>query len=119
MVNHKIQGCLHVRKKCKNKLLKVSFFCSVIKIRKLRNNIIFFIFWSRRTTTERITEKISGNYNCDFEANTTCGWRNVHTIDDELDWTLFQGSTPSTGTGPSADHTLQNPAGKFKLDRYN
>ncbi|XP_022807962.1 uncharacterized protein LOC111344964 [Stylophora pistillata] len=43
-----------------------------------------------------------------FEANCTfdegyCGWRNLHA--DQMDWIPRRGRTPSTGTGPTEDHT--------------
>jgi len=39
---------------------------------------------------------------CDFEAGL-CSWTQLH--DDNFDWTRHQGSTSSTNTGPSGDHT--------------
>ena len=35
-----------------------------------------------------------------------CGF--VQDSNDNFDWSKRQGSTPSTGTGPSADHTSGN-----------
>lgn len=39
---------------------------------------------------------------CDFESwNEFCSWSN--TKDDDFDWLLHQGPTPSVSTGPSID----------------
>ena len=45
-------------------------------------------------------------YNCNFE-NGLCTWTQA-TTGDTFDWTRNQGSTISSGTGPSTDHTLGN-----------
>ena len=43
---------------------------------------------------------------CTFEGNSTCGWKD--NSQGSYKWgTGYQG-TPSDGTGPSTDHTLQN-----------
>ena len=44
---------------------------------------------------------------CDFENFDSCSWKNVD--DDDADWVVGTGSTPSFGTGPSGGY----PAGKF------
>ncbi|XP_033751988.1 MAM and LDL-receptor class A domain-containing protein 1-like [Pecten maximus] len=49
--------------------------------------------------------------NCNFELDL-CTWSNVHTGDD-FDWITGSGSTTSTGTGPQADHTLNNSNGTY------
>ncbi len=42
--------------------------------------------------------------NCDFEKfETDCKWLNEK--GDNFDWTIHSGRTPSSGTGPSFDHT--------------
>lgn len=41
---------------------------------------------------------------CDFE-NDMCTWMNTVT-GDNFDWLRKRGSTDTTGTGPSGDHTL-------------
>ena len=41
---------------------------------------------------------------CDFEKFDSCTWSNDQSEDD-FDWTLGSGTTPSGGTGPSVDHT--------------
>ncbi|MCF8378388.1 MAG: choice-of-anchor J domain-containing protein [Bacteroidales bacterium] len=41
--------------------------------------------------------------NFDEGGNIPDGWFNV--ADDDLDWTLYTGSTPSPHTGPTGDHT--------------
>jgi len=40
-----------------------------------------------------------------------CTWTNAAGVDD-FDWTLGQGTTGTTRTGPAADHTLGNATGK-------
>ncbi|XP_067052699.1 deleted in malignant brain tumors 1 protein-like isoform X2 [Acropora muricata] len=47
---------------------------------------------------------------CDFEQGF-CQW--FHLVDDEFDWTRNNGSTPSSGTGPSADHTKGTKDGHY------
>ena len=53
-----------------------------------------------------ILQTISNIYlsemSCDFE-NDLCNWR--QSSEDEMDWTLMSGSTPSAETGPTGDHT--------------
>jgi hypothetical protein len=38
---------------------------------------------------------------CDFESTGFCSW--INAVDDEFDWILQKGATPSIGTGPSVD----------------
>ncbi|XP_077347057.1 MAM and LDL-receptor class A domain-containing protein 1 isoform X1 [Lithobates pipiens] len=47
---------------------------------------------------------------CDFEFDL-CSWKQDQ--DDEFDWSLRAGSTPTLGTGPVTDHSLQNPSGSY------
>ncbi|NNF01390.1 MAG: PKD domain-containing protein, partial [Bacteroidia bacterium] len=44
--------------------------------------------------------------------STSNGWINMQSGDD-TDWSISQGGTPSTGTGPSVDHTLGTTAGTY------
>src|ERR1043166_6138698 len=39
------------------------------------------------------------------------GWVNDTT--DQTDWTTYSGATPTSNTGPDADHTLGTTAGKY------
>lgn len=64
-----------------------------------------------------------------FESFTTCptltnceltncslsnGWVNVpNNLFDDIDWRVNQGVTPSSSTGPDADHTFGNSTGKY------
>ena len=48
---------------------------------------------------------------CDFQKGY-CQYEDV-TGYDEFDWQRWKGSTPSWGTGPTADHTLGTPDGKL------
>ncbi|XP_078283847.1 MAM and LDL-receptor class A domain-containing protein 1 [Rhinoraja longicauda] len=47
---------------------------------------------------------------CDFEFDL-CSWRQRR--NDNFDWTLKLGSTPTLGTSPATDHTLRNPTGHY------
>ncbi|XP_062423588.1 MAM and LDL-receptor class A domain-containing protein 1 [Rhea pennata] len=47
---------------------------------------------------------------CDFEFDL-CGWKQDE--NDDFDWKLRTSSTPKMGTGPAADHTLQEPSGHY------
>jgi hypothetical protein len=42
--------------------------------------------------------------NCDFEEDT-CAWKNAE-FGAQVEWLRHKGVTPSSGTGPSVDHTL-------------
>ncbi|EDV21956.1 uncharacterized protein TRIADDRAFT_59472 [Trichoplax adhaerens] len=48
---------------------------------------------------------------CNFE-NGLCTWSQV-TGNDDFDWTVGQGQTVSSATGPSTDHTTGNILGKY------
>ncbi|XP_071486324.1 MAM and LDL-receptor class A domain-containing protein 1-like [Diadema antillarum] len=52
-------------------------------------------------------------WDCDFEAGSICSW--VQGTNDDFDWSLQQGSTTNSGSGPSADHTLQNKNGYYAV----
>nr|XP_054607469.1 MAM and LDL-receptor class A domain-containing protein 1 isoform X2 [Nothobranchius furzeri] len=47
---------------------------------------------------------------CDFEFDL-CSWRQCQ--QDDFDWLIKAGSTPTIGTGPSSDHTLRDPSGHY------
>ena len=48
---------------------------------------------------------------CSFDNGNLCTWSNQRS-GDNFDWTFQKRGTPSTGTGPSADHTKGNGQGK-------
>ncbi|XP_048242313.1 MAM and LDL-receptor class A domain-containing protein 1-like isoform X2 [Haliotis rufescens] len=48
---------------------------------------------------------------CTFESDL-CTWENT-AMGDQFDWTEDDGGTPSSFTGPSVDHTLVTPEGKY------
>ncbi|XP_073232940.1 MAM domain-containing glycosylphosphatidylinositol anchor protein 2-like [Porites lutea] len=48
--------------------------------------------------------------NCNFESNL-CTWTQDKT--DQFDWTRKSGSTPSSPTGPSVDHTTGSSSGWY------
>ncbi|XP_053323010.1 MAM and LDL-receptor class A domain-containing protein 1 isoform X2 [Spea bombifrons] len=47
---------------------------------------------------------------CNFEFDL-CDWKQDE--NDDFNWNLGSGSTPTYGTGPATDHTLQNPSGYY------
>ncbi|XP_071948078.1 MAM and LDL-receptor class A domain-containing protein 1-like isoform X2 [Antedon mediterranea] len=47
---------------------------------------------------------------CTFE-NGFCDWK--QSVEDDLEWIMNSGGTPSQGTGPSVDHTLENQFGSY------
>uniref|UniRef100_A0A665X318 MAM and LDL receptor class A domain containing 1 n=1 Tax=Echeneis naucrates TaxID=173247 RepID=A0A665X318_ECHNA len=47
---------------------------------------------------------------CSFEFDL-CSWRQCS--QDDFDWLIKAGSTPTVGTGPSSDHTLRDPSGHY------
>ena len=50
---------------------------------------------------------------CDFSHGICDFWTND--MDDNFDWTLTKGSTPTAGTGPSTDHTTRTDNGNVLL----
>ncbi|MHB2149696.1 S8 family serine peptidase [Calditrichota bacterium LG25] len=58
-------------------------------------------------TTENATAVSTFPYTENFDSFTDIGagndWYNA--TDDDIDWSVNQGTTPSSGTGPNADHT--------------
>lgn len=50
---------------------------------------------------------------CTFEEDL-CSWINGQNgVVDDFDWLRNSGATPSSGTGPTVDHTLGTPAGSY------
>ncbi|XP_044196224.1 MAM and LDL-receptor class A domain-containing protein 1 isoform X2 [Thunnus albacares] len=47
---------------------------------------------------------------CSFEFDL-CSW--LQCRQDDFDWLIKAGSTPTVGTGPSSDHTLRDPSGHY------
>ncbi|KAM6908030.1 MAM and LDL-receptor class A domain-containing protein 1 isoform 1-T1 [Lycodopsis pacificus] len=47
---------------------------------------------------------------CSFEFDL-CSWRQCR--QDDFDWLIKAGGTPTVGTGPSSDHTLRDPSGHY------
>ncbi|XP_068160688.1 MAM and LDL-receptor class A domain-containing protein 1 [Antennarius striatus] len=47
---------------------------------------------------------------CSFEFDL-CSWRQCR--QDDFDWLIKAGSTPTVGTGPTSDHTLRNSSGHY------
>ncbi|XP_011487300.1 MAM and LDL-receptor class A domain-containing protein 1 [Oryzias latipes] len=55
-----------------------------------------------------ICKGFSGRCNFEFDL---CSWRQCQ--EDDFDWLIKAGSTPTVGTGPSNDHTLRDPSGHY------
>ncbi len=71
----------------------------------------------------------ASNFNEDFESQASCGttsncaatacnltglWKNLpNGTDDDIDWRIDNGGTPSTGTGPSVDFNPGNNVGNY------
>ncbi|XP_019632080.1 PREDICTED: MAM and LDL-receptor class A domain-containing protein 1-like [Branchiostoma belcheri] len=65
------------------------------------------------TSTVPSSDENSCGNDCDFESSFAplCGWKN--SASDNFDWTLHQGHTPSSGTGPGQDHTTNSVSGHY------
>ena len=50
-------------------------------------------------------------YDCDFECNCTCNWKDDDTA--KYKWIVVRGSTITSGTGPDGDHTTGSRFGFF------
>ncbi|XP_061175697.1 MAM and LDL-receptor class A domain-containing protein 1-like [Saccostrea echinata] len=56
---------------------------------------------------------VNETQNCTFDTTTEiCDWQNIAAGDDR-DWMRQSGSTPSSSTGPSSDHTLGTTSGYY------
>ena len=49
---------------------------------------------------------------CDFENQNACNWKQ-EVNNDDFDWTIQSGPTPSADTGPPSDHTTGNSTGYY------
>lgn len=49
---------------------------------------------------------------CDFERDDVCTWTNDQ-LEDDFDWLIGSGGTPSQYTGPSTDHTTGLGYGRY------
>ncbi len=61
------------------------------------------------------TEDFEQESNCSASCGTVCttqgAFSNVY--NDQRDWIAYSGATPTSGTGPSSDHTLGNASGHY------
>ena len=48
---------------------------------------------------------------CDFENNDLCNW--INDYENDFDWILNTGSTPTFNTGPVFDHTFSSVKGHY------
>ena len=53
------------------------------------------------------------DWNCDFEKDSHCEWSQIHDGNDDFDWSIHNGPTPSAGTGPLVDHTTGTKEGSY------
>lgn len=60
-----------------------------------------------------VTDRCQGPLECSFEETNPklCGWTNAKA--DNFDWSIGQGATSSSDTGPSSDHTYNDDKGKY------
>lgn len=90
-------------------------------------HIIFFLPEKTIFTNIIKHESLFVTGECTFESisfsdgsrNNLCGW--VNAKNDQFDWTIATGSTPSVKTGPRNDHTYNSSAGiiySFILNLY-
>ena len=49
------------------------------------------------------TQTPTGTFDCNFDTSGFCGWSQDTT--DQFDWTITSGTTMTSGTGPTGDHT--------------
>ncbi|XP_035475409.1 MAM and LDL-receptor class A domain-containing protein 1 isoform X3 [Scophthalmus maximus] len=75
-----------------------------------QDNLCDFINHCRDNSDEDpfICKGFSGRCNFEFDL---CSWRQCR--QDDFDWLIKAGSTPTVGTGPSSDHTLRDPSGHY------
>nr|XP_014279310.1 ALK tyrosine kinase receptor [Halyomorpha halys] len=61
---------------------------------------------------EQECDKVPAFARCSFE-DGWCGWHNgvQNDLASSMNWTINNGSTPTSSTGPSADHTFRNETG--------
>ncbi|XP_022107186.1 macrophage colony-stimulating factor 1 receptor-like isoform X2 [Acanthaster planci] len=64
-----------------------------------------FILWA-----VSVPSQSSLDFNCTFE-DGLCGW--TQSTDDDSNWTLDSGGTPSSDTGPSIDKTIGSTIGTY------
>ncbi|XP_038071819.1 MAM and LDL-receptor class A domain-containing protein 1-like [Patiria miniata] len=75
------------------------------------------VWWRRLYTSSLLNVRIGRptvplmDLKCDFDSYNLCRFNNSQ--NDDFDWTLDNGGTPSSGTGPNADHTLGTSNGVY------
>lgn len=100
-----------------------------LKVKALLNNDEDFTNDSLENTFDVLTSTVKTlPFSETFDTMTTCAttsncgtticsltndWSNMSTRYDIFDMRVHRGSTPSTGTGPSADHTLGTSIGQY------
>lgn len=77
--------------------------------KKKKSNHCNFFFLGQSTVSPGVSPSPS-SVTCDFESSNLCEWKNDKT--DNFDWTWKSGSTSTTNTGPTNDHTTNTASGK-------
>ena len=80
--------------------LKIHYLFSVCKTIDIGLLFIVIIFSAPQTLM-----------GCNFENNNICRWS--QDVTDKFNWTLHKGSSSSSDTGPSTDHTTGNSTSPY------
>ena len=112
---HYIKECKRlIKKHQKNRIkthLSVFFFAALIIFFVFLYSTHFQISFTGFAILEEVDFEDWESY-ADSDATITgSAWTNV--AGDDCDWMVDSGGTPSTGTGPSIDHTLGTSLGKY------
>ncbi|XP_068566038.1 MAM and LDL-receptor class A domain-containing protein 1 isoform X1 [Cebidichthys violaceus] len=75
-----------------------------------QDNLCDFINHCGDNSDEDVHICMGFNGRCSFEFDL-CSWRQCR--QDDFDWLIKAGGTPTVGTGPSSDHTLRDPSGHY------
>ena len=66
-----------------------------------------------------IIKFISGLDSCDFDNGNLCDWaNNAGTNPTNYTWVVHSGSTPTSGTGPSGDHSANGQGKRQGVGTY-
>ena len=73
------------------------------------------LHWSRACVCPHIHRMSFTNLlgGCDFERGGLCNWQQVLDGEDNFDWSINSGATPSKFTGPRFDHTTGSIQGRI------
>ena len=71
------------------------------------NQFYIYLFYRTKDQASQLFFE-TDSFNCTFDQGLCNGWTNLGLYDDDFEWTINKKSTPTGGTGPSFDHTVQN-----------